>query len=85
MTYLTIVLCQFMNILSRRAGDRQHVFTKYLWSNSKLLWAFAASLFMIASMIYNPWIGVYFGMSALSSLDLAVCFAAAGVFLLVRE
>ncbi|USN55687.1 MAG: cation transporting ATPase C-terminal domain-containing protein [Candidatus Peribacteria bacterium] len=53
-TYLTIVLCQFMNILSRRVGEVQHVFTSYLWSNKRLLWSFVVSLAIIASLVYIP-------------------------------
>jgi magnesium-transporting ATPase (P-type) len=69
LTYVTIVLCQFMNILSRRAGEHKSVRSSYLWSNKKLLWSFGISLFLIVNLLYNPWVNIYFGTAGLTLVD----------------
>lgn len=43
-TYTTIMMCQYMNIISRRAGITQHIFTPYLRANKKLIYAFAIGI-----------------------------------------
>ncbi len=84
LTYLTIVLCQFINLLLVRTSDREPFFTRYLWSNKKLLIAFAASMFCILNIIYNPWVQPYFHAHALTIVDWACALLAATVYLLVR-
>lgn len=85
LTYVTIVLCQFMNILSRRAGEHKSVRSSYLWSNKKLLWSFGISLFLIVNLLYNPWVNIYFGTAGLTLVDWVIWLGCAAVFLLVRE
>jgi Ca2+-transporting ATPase len=84
LTYLTIVLCQFMNLLLVRTSDREPFFTRYLWSNKKLLLAFAASMACILNIIYNPWVQPYFNAHGLSTMDWLFACAAATLYLLVR-
>ena len=84
LTYLTIVLCQFINLLLVRTSDKEPFFTSYLWSNKKLLLAFGVSLFCILNIIYNPWVQPYFNAHGLSVVDWFFALAAAGLYLLVR-
>ncbi len=84
LTYLTIVLCQFINLLLVRTSDKEPFFTRYLWSNKKLLIAFGLSLFCIFSIIYNPWVQPYFNASGLNLSDWLCAMACAAIYLAVR-
>jgi Ca2+-transporting ATPase len=84
LTYLTIVLCQFVNLLLVRADNHEKVFTSYLWSNKKLLVAFAISFFLIGNIIYNPWISPYFNAGPLTLVDVLTAVGVAAIYLAVR-
>jgi Ca2+-transporting ATPase len=84
LTYLTIVLCQFVNLFLVRSDEHEKVFTSYLWSNKKLLIALATSLFLIGNIIYNPWISPYFHAGKLSVADIFTALAAAVIYCLIR-
>ncbi len=83
LTYVTIVLCQFMNLLLVRAQG-QPLLSKHLYSNKKLLAAFAISLFCIANVIYNPLVQPYFGSGSLTGWDILTAVGAATVYTLIR-
>jgi P-type Ca2+ transporter type 2C len=83
-TYVTIVMCQWMNILSRRAGE-ETVFTSYLWSNRNLLLSFGITFFIILNIIYNPWVSMFMGTGPLKPMDWAFVMWGAGVYLAIRE
>jgi magnesium-transporting ATPase (P-type) len=80
LTYLTLVLCQFMNLLFVRADKRKRFFTKYLWSNQKLLQAGGVSAFILINVIYNHWIQPIFGTGPLDIIDWLAAVAAAGFY-----
>ncbi|HUB94114.1 MAG TPA: cation-transporting P-type ATPase [Verrucomicrobiae bacterium] len=82
LTYVTIVLCQFMNLLLVRSGNQ--LFSRYLWSNKKLLAAFALSFFCILNIVYNPIIQPYFGSGSLSMGDWLTALAVAMIYTLTR-
>lgn len=84
LTYLTVVLCQFMNLLLVRANKDELFFTSYLWSNKKLLMAFAFSFFCIINIIYNPVVQPYFGASSLGFIDWLYAVLAALIYLAIR-
>ena len=84
LTYLTLVLCQFINLLLVRTSDKESFFTSYLWSNKKLLVAFGASFLCILNIIYNPWVQPYFTAHGLSIVDWLFAVGAMAVYLLVR-
>jgi Ca2+-transporting ATPase len=84
LTYLTLVLCQFINLLLVRTSDREPFFTPYLWSNKKLLLAFGLSFFCILNIIYNPWVQPYLNAQSLSAADWLFAIGAAAIYLLVR-
>jgi Ca2+-transporting ATPase len=56
LTYLSLVLCLYIYLLFERADKNERFFSRYLISNKKLLIAFATSFFLIANIIYNPWV-----------------------------
>jgi Ca2+-transporting ATPase len=84
LTYVTIVLCQFVNLFLVRSDEHEKVFTSYLWSNKKLLFAFGLSFFLIANIIYNPLVSPYFHAQALSFVDILTAVAVAVIYFLVR-
>jgi len=83
LTYVTIVFCQFMNLLLVRSQG-QPLFSRYLWSNKKLLAAFAISLFCILNIVYNPLIQPYFGSAGLTGWDWLMALAVAAVYTGIR-
>ncbi len=83
-TYTSIVLAQYMNILSRRAGNKS-VFSSYLRSNKKLLWSFVLSIWMILTLVYVPAVSNYFGFGRMNLVDRAYPIVAWIVFLVIRE
>ncbi len=84
LTYVTIVLCQFMNLMLVRSDSHEKFFTNYLWSNKKLLGAFAISFFCIFNIIYNPLIQPYFHAGPLSWSDWFYAILAAAIYLNIR-
>jgi P-type Ca2+ transporter type 2C len=84
LTYLTIVLCQFVNIMLVRSDEHESFFTRYLWSNKVLLASFVMSLVCILNIIYNPLIQPYFHAGPLSAGDWFYAILAALLYLAVR-
>jgi Ca2+-transporting ATPase len=84
LTYVTLVLCQFINLLLVRTDNSEPFFTKYLWSNKKLLWAFGISIFCILNLVYNPVVQPYVRTDGLSVIDWLTALLATGVYLLIR-
>ncbi len=83
LTYLTIVLCQLLNILQRRS--RKGLFTRYQFHNRALLIAMTFSMVCVLNIIYNPYLNVYFGAAPLRLIDWIFALAAAAIFILIRE
>lgn len=83
-TYTSIVFIQFMNILSRRAGNKS-VFSKYLWSNKKLLFSFILSIWMVLVLIYVPAVSSYFWFGRMNLVDRIYPVVAWIIFLGIRE
>jgi Ca2+-transporting ATPase len=83
LTYTTIVLCQFINLLLIRTDEREPFFSKYLWSNKKLLLAFGISFFCILVIMYCPFVQPYFSAGPLSIGDWGMALFAASIYLSV--
>jgi Ca2+-transporting ATPase len=83
LTYLTIVLCQLLNILQRRSRDG--LFTRYQFHNRSLWLAMLLSVFCVFNIIYNPWVAPYFQAGPLTIIDWLYALGAAGVFIAIRE
>jgi Ca2+-transporting ATPase len=84
LTYVTIVLCQFINLMLVRSDEHETFWSRYIWSNRRLLVAFAISFFCIANIIYNPWIRPYFHAGPLSSGDWLTAVITAGIYFSFR-
>lgn len=83
LTYATIVLCQLLNIFSRRTDS--FVLNRYLFTN-KLLWlAMLLSLSCVMAIVYLPAVQNIFGSGPLSASDWLYAIAAALVFLGLKE
>ena len=85
LTYITIVLIQWANIMSRRAGDSESVFSGYFWSNKRLLLSFGISLIFILMIVYNPIVQGFLKTAPLSLADWGYAALSAIVYLLIRE
>ena len=86
LTYVTLVLCLYVYLMFERSDTHEHFFTKYLWSNKKLLIAFALSFFLIANIVYNPLVQPYFNAGSLNFIDWVTAISCAliyGIFRLV--
>jgi Ca2+-transporting ATPase len=83
LTYITLVFCQFVSLLIVRSHG-QPLFGKYLWSNKKLLVAFAISLFCIVNIVYNPLIQPYFGSGPLGIQDWLTAIGVAAFYTIIR-
>ncbi|MDB5184837.1 MAG: P-type superfamily ATPase, Ca2+-transporting ATPase [Candidatus Saccharibacteria bacterium] len=83
-TYLTLALCLYVYLLFERADNHENFFSEYLWSNKKLLGAFAISFVLIACIIYTPFSNTYFATRALGLVDWVTALAAAGLFFCLR-
>ncbi len=82
-TYVTIMICQLMNILHLRT--EHGVFSKYQLHNHKFLFAIALSSFCIANIVYNPWIQPFFRSAGLSGADWLTALGVGAIFVLIRE
>jgi len=80
LTYLTLVLCLYVYLMFERSDRHEKFFTSYLWSNKKLLAAFAVSFFLIGNIIYNPWIQPYFRAGSLTLTDWLTAIVCAGLY-----
>ncbi len=83
LTYLTIVLCQYANILSRRVQGS--VISRFTLTNRRLWLAFGVSLICVLAIIYSPVVGRYFGTVSLDATDWLSALVAAGLFLSAQE
>lgn len=84
-TYTTIIFCQYMNIISRRAWTTQHIFTSYIRSNKKLLRSFGIGIWIILCLIYIPQISWYFGFGYMKLIDWLFPIIGWITFLGIRE
>jgi Ca2+-transporting ATPase len=83
-SYATIVLCQFMNVLSRRY-TYESFFSYTFFTNKKILLAVLFSIGLTIAAIYTPFINSFIGFAPLSIMDWTFVTGAAMVFLAVHE
>lgn len=83
-TYLTIIFCQYVNILWRRVGI-QSIFNTYTLTNGRLRLSFAISIVFISLLFYNPIISQYFWFWPLLRYDRLLALFWSWLFLLYRE
>lgn len=85
LTYISIVMVQWANIMSRRAGGREFVLSSYLWSNKRLLVGFAISLFFLLCIVYNPFVQEFMHTAALTGVDWGFAVGGGLLYLTIRE
>ena len=81
--YSGIILCQYMNILSRRT--EQTLFTRYLLTNKQLWGSFLISILAVLTMIYIKGVSIWFGFGRMSLHDWMYPAIGALVFLVWHE
>lgn len=81
---LTLALCQSLNLLLIRADARPVFFSRYLFSNKRLLAALAFALFCVSNIMYNPVVQPLFGAGPLHLVDWLTVVACAGIYLGIR-
>jgi Ca2+-transporting ATPase len=82
-TFVSIVFCQYANLLSRRSYGP--ALGKYLFSNRYLLFAFAISFSLMLLIIYVPVFNLYFHTSSLMPVDWLFPLTAGGLCLIIYE
>lgn len=83
MTYVTVVICQLVNIIQRRSIHG--FFSRYQLSNKYFWMAVVFSLTIVASIAYIPAVSTFFKSGPIGFVDWLYVFAAAGIFLAIRE
>lgn len=83
LTYVTVMVCQLLNILHLRS--EKGIFTKYQFHNRRLLFAFGLSFFCIANIIYNPWVAPFFRAAGISLGDWLTALVVGVIFVIFRE
>lgn len=83
-TYTTIIICQYMNILSRRTGLNS-IFTPYTLTNRKLRLSFVAWIVLVLVLIYNPFVSKYFLFWPMNIIDRTLPILWWIIYLSVRE
>lgn len=82
-TFVSIVFCQYANLLSRRTYGP--ALGKYLFSNKSLFYAFALSVSLMLLLIYVPVFNLYFHTSSLMLVDWLYPLTAGALCLTVYE
>ncbi|WP_105036559.1 cation-translocating P-type ATPase [Cryobacterium aureum] len=83
MTYVTILVCQLVNIVQRRS--ELGAFSRYQFSNPTFWLACTFGLVVMLVIVYVPFVSVLFATGPLGFLDWAFVLLAALIYLAVRE
>lgn len=84
LTYVTIMMGQFVNILSRR-HESQSIWNRYFWSNPILLGSIGFSILMMCLVIYTPFIQIYVRTANLTLNDWAYALLGGVAMLIAHE
>jgi Ca2+-transporting ATPase len=83
MTYVTVLVCQLVNITQRRSEGG--LFTRYTLTNPTYWLACGAGIVIMLAIVYVPWVQAMFKTGPLSVLDWAFVLLAAVIFVAFRE
>ena len=83
LTYITIVICQLINILIRRS--KKFTISRYMFTNVHLWLAISLSVFCVLNIVYNPWVQNIFNSGGLGYIDWLHAFGAGAIFFVFRE
>jgi Ca2+-transporting ATPase len=82
-TYVTIMVCQFVSIIQRRSVHG--FFTRYQFTNRTFWFAILIGVTIMLVIVYVPIVSGFFGTGPLGATDWACIAAAAVLFLALRE
>lgn len=82
-TYLTIILCQLINIMSRRY-KLTSLFNINFFSNRKMIYSLIISIALVFLVVYTP-LSAYLDFTPITFRDWQLVFAAGSIFLLAFE
>ena len=83
-SYVTIVACQFVNILSRRY-DTITIFNRNLWSNRYMIMSILLSILLVSAAVYLPFINRFLKFRPLNGTDWLTVAAGGAVYLIAHE
>jgi Ca2+-transporting ATPase len=84
LSYLTIVFCQFFNILQRRY-EHVSLFNRNFFTNKILLISIVFSIGLVLLIIYGPYISDFLSFGPVGFADWLFVLGAAAVFLGIFE
>jgi len=85
LTYVSLVLISWMNILSKRTADGESIFSRYLWSNGRLLLSFVFSLILVCGLVYIPIVQNFLSTAPLIWSDWLYAVLGALIYLAIYE
>lgn len=83
--YVTVALCQFATVLSRRTAPGKSILSKYLFSNWHLWVAFGLSLGGIILITYLPLLSKFIGNASINLAMWVMALVASFFYLILRE
>jgi Ca2+-transporting ATPase len=83
-SYVTIVACQFVNIMSRRY-EKISIFNSNFFNNRQMLGALGLSVLFVGAAVYLPFINKFLKFRPLNGSDWLTVGAAMGVYLFAHE
>jgi Ca2+-transporting ATPase len=82
-TYVTICVFQYVNVLIRRTPER--TLSRYMFTNKELWIAIGISLFCVLNIVYNPIIHKVFGTYYMNLIDWGFIGVSAVIYFAIRE
>jgi Ca2+-transporting ATPase len=83
--YLTIVICQYVTVLSRRTAHGESMFSKYLFSNWHLWGAIGLSFGCVLAITYVPTLAKFIGNGPVTLMQWLPVLVASVIYLCLRE
>ena len=83
--YLTIVVCQYVTVFSRRTAHGESMFSRYLFSNWHLWGAIGLSFGCVLAIIYIPSVANFVGNGPVTFIQWLPVLVAALIYLGLRE
>ena len=83
--YLTIVLCQYVTVFSRRTAHGESLFGKYAFSNPYLWGAICLSFACVLAIVYIPALAHYIGNGPVTLVQWLPVVVAAAIYMAARE
>lgn len=85
LTYVTLAVVSWVNILYKRINPDESLFTRYLWSNRRLLLSIGISLLLVLMLVYTRVPSEFLQTAPLSGSDWLYAILGGGLYILVYE